>query len=97
MIGSIQAGTQSAVTAMRDGVARVNEGVTLASQAGEAMSEIQSNAGQVVDTVADISSSLREQSAASTEIRGACQTASQDPRQSRGEAGIPYVSRVQRR
>jgi len=43
------------------------------------------------------SRAIEAESAASTEIRGACQTASQDPRQSRGEAGIPYVSRVQRR
>jgi methyl-accepting chemotaxis protein len=68
MISAIQSGTQNAVASMRDGVSRVNEGVTLARQAGEAMSEIQSNAGQVVDTVGDISSSMREQSAASTEI-----------------------------
>ena len=68
MISAIQSGTQNAVASMRGGVSRVNEGVTLARQAGEAMSEIQSNAGQVVDTVGDISSSMREQSAASTEI-----------------------------
>jgi methyl-accepting chemotaxis protein len=68
MISAIQTGTHSAVASMRDGVGRVNAGVTLATQAGEAMSEIQSNAGQVVDTVGDISSSIREQSAASTEI-----------------------------
>jgi methyl-accepting chemotaxis protein len=68
MIGAIQSGTQSAVTSMRDGVSRVNEGVTLATQAGDAMTQIQSNASQVVETVSDISSALREQSAASTEI-----------------------------
>ncbi len=68
MISAIQNGTQSAVTSMRDGVTRVNGGVVLATQAGEAMSQIQSNAGRVVETVSDISSALREQSAASTEI-----------------------------
>lgn len=68
MIGAIQGGTQSAVASMRDGVSRVNDGVTLATQAGDAMTQIQANAGQVVNTVADISSALREQSAASTEI-----------------------------
>ncbi len=68
MIGAIQGGTQNAVASMRDGVSRVNEGVTLATQAGEAMVQIQSNAGQVVDTVSDITSALREQAAASTEI-----------------------------
>ncbi|MFC5303028.1 methyl-accepting chemotaxis protein [Azospira restricta] len=68
MISAIQSGTQSAVTSMRDGVSRVNDGVVLATQAGEAMGQIQGNAEQVVGTVADISSALREQSAASTEI-----------------------------
>ncbi|MBI2307754.1 MAG: methyl-accepting chemotaxis protein [Rhodocyclales bacterium] len=68
MISAIQTGTQSAVTSMRDGVSRVNEGVVLATQAGEAMSQIQGNAGQVVATVAEISDALREQSTASTEI-----------------------------
>ncbi len=68
MIAAIQSGTQSAVASMRDGVTRVNDGVQLATQAGEAMSQIQGNAGQVVSTVADISTALREQSAASTEI-----------------------------
>ncbi|MBK9446854.1 MAG: methyl-accepting chemotaxis protein [Betaproteobacteria bacterium] len=68
MISAIQTGTQNAVTSMRDGVSRVNEGVTLATQAGEAMGEIQGNAGRVVETVGEISSALREQSAASTEI-----------------------------
>ncbi|MFA7292475.1 MAG: methyl-accepting chemotaxis protein [Rhodocyclaceae bacterium] len=68
MISAIQNGTQNAVASMRDGVSRVNEGVTLATQAGDAMGEIQGNAGRVVETVSEISSALREQSAASTEI-----------------------------
>lgn len=68
MIGAIQSGTQSAVTSMRDGVSRVNEGVALATQAGEAMAQIQGNSARVVETVADISSALREQTAASTDI-----------------------------
>ncbi|HEX5801885.1 MAG TPA: methyl-accepting chemotaxis protein [Azospira sp.] len=68
MISAIQNGTQSAVTSMRDGVSRVNDGVVLATQAGEAMGQIQGNADRVVETVGDISSALREQSTASTEI-----------------------------
>ena len=35
------------------------------------------------------SRAIETESAASTELRGACQTASQNPRQSRSEAGIP--------
>ncbi|MBW7903166.1 MAG: methyl-accepting chemotaxis protein [Rhodocyclaceae bacterium] len=68
MISAIQNGTQSAVTSMRDGVTRVNGGVVLATQAGDAMGQIQNNAGSVVETVSEISSALREQSTASTEI-----------------------------
>jgi len=68
MIGAIQSGTQNAVASMNSGVARVNNGVMLATRAGESIGEIETNARQVVDTVADISSSLHEQSAASTEI-----------------------------
>jgi methyl-accepting chemotaxis protein len=68
MIGAIQSGTQNAVASMTSGVSRVNNGVTLATRAGESIRVIESNARQVVETVADISSSLREQSAASTEI-----------------------------
>ena len=68
MIAAIQSSTQSAVTSMDDGVKRVSEGVSLTNRAGEAMRDIQDSAAQVVETVGDISSSLREQSAASTEI-----------------------------
>ena len=53
---------------MRDGVNRVNEGVTLAMKAGDAMGEIQANAGRVVETVGDISTAMREQSSASSDI-----------------------------
>jgi methyl-accepting chemotaxis protein len=68
MIGAIQNGTQNAVASMNNGVSRVREGVALAIRAGESIAEIESNARQVVETVSEISMSLREQSAASTEI-----------------------------
>jgi methyl-accepting chemotaxis protein len=68
MIGAIQNGTKGAVTSMNSGVARVSNGVALATRAGTSIDEIESSARQVVDTVGEISSSLREQSAASTEI-----------------------------
>jgi methyl-accepting chemotaxis protein len=68
MIGAIQNGTQNAVESMNNGVSRVKEGVALAIRAGESIAEIESNARQVVETVSEISMSLREQSAASTEI-----------------------------
>jgi methyl-accepting chemotaxis protein len=68
MIGAIQNGTKGAVTSMNSGVARVSSGVALATQAGTSIGEIEISARQVRDTVGEISSSLHEQSAASTEI-----------------------------
>ncbi|MFZ2854319.1 MAG: methyl-accepting chemotaxis protein [Rhodocyclaceae bacterium] len=68
MIGAIQSGTQNAVASMNSGVARVNNGVMMATRAGESIREIELNARQVVDTVSNISSSLHEQSIASTAI-----------------------------
>ncbi|WP_374263762.1 methyl-accepting chemotaxis protein [Zoogloea sp.] len=68
MVTSIQNGTAKAVDTMQDGVARVQEGVVLAEQAGTSMREIHAGATQVVGAVTDISAALREQGAASTEI-----------------------------
>ena len=68
MVGSIQQGTLGAVASMKEGVARVNEGVQRARYAGEAMGGIRDAASQVLSTVAEISHSLREQSTASAEI-----------------------------
>ncbi len=68
MVMSIQSGTEKAVATMQDGVIRVQEGVVLAGQAGNAMNQIHAGATQVVGAVADISAALREQGAASTEI-----------------------------
>ena len=68
MVSTIQSGTQEAVSSMKQGVARVSEGVELAREAGGAMEQIRAGAQEVVEMVSDISTSLREQSAASTEI-----------------------------
>jgi methyl-accepting chemotaxis protein len=68
MVKAIQEGTQVAVKGMERGVLRVNEGVMRARQTGEAMDEINAAANQVMSTVVEISSALREQSAASAEI-----------------------------
>ncbi|HAQ27516.1 MAG TPA: methyl-accepting chemotaxis protein, partial [Pseudomonas sp.] len=53
---------------MEQGVQRVGEGVIRAQRAGAAMDGIHVAAQQVLSTVAEISHSLREQSAASAEI-----------------------------
>jgi len=68
MIAAIQSGTQDAVASMKLGVSRVADGVTLATRAGESISEIGGNAAQVVSKVASISHALHEQSTASSDI-----------------------------
>ena len=68
MIAAIQSGTGNAVQSMNAGVARVEGGVALATRAGEAMARIRSGALRVVHSVSDISTALKEQSAASAEI-----------------------------
>ena len=68
MIGSIQSGTQHAVESMQEGSARVTEGVAMATRAGESMGQIREGASQVISAVSDISSALREQSAASNQV-----------------------------
>ncbi len=68
MIDAIQDGTQSAVSSMQDGVARVGEGVVLARMAGDSMQKIQGGAHRVVSMVSDISSALDEQSSAAADI-----------------------------
>lgn len=67
-ISAIQASTQQAVVGMKHGVERVEHGVQQARQAGTTIERVQAQSRQVVDVVEDISLSLREQAAASTEI-----------------------------
>lgn len=68
MSSSIQQGTERAVVAMQNGVARVRDGAELTTQAGRSMDEINSGAQEVLRAVSDISFALREQSSASAEI-----------------------------
>jgi methyl-accepting chemotaxis protein len=68
MVASIQGGTTRAVGTMEAGVKRVESGVQLATRAGSSMELPSKGAGDVALAVADISSALREQGAASTEI-----------------------------
>lgn len=68
MVAAIQKGTSRAVETMQDGVTRVQGGVVLAGEAGHSMDQIREGASQVVRAVTDISSALREQGAASTDI-----------------------------
>jgi methyl-accepting chemotaxis protein len=68
MIEAIQSGTETAVQSMKLGVERVASGVVQAQKAGDAIGQVQTHSRQVRDSVAEISTSLREQASASTEI-----------------------------
>jgi methyl-accepting chemotaxis protein len=68
MIEKIQGGTRDAVTSMESGASRVNNGVTLANQAGESITQIETEATRVAEVVSAISESLKEQSTASNDI-----------------------------
>ena len=68
MVAAIQSGSRSAVSNMHAGVERVDRGVATTRQAGATMGQITDGATQVVNTVNEISESLREQSAASIEL-----------------------------
>lgn len=68
MVEKIQTGTRNAVTSMQTGVTQADKGVALANEAGQSIVSIRDGALRVVDVVNDISSSIREQSAASSDI-----------------------------
>ncbi len=68
MITAIQGGAQLAVNSMSDAVRQVEGGVAMARQAGDAITQIESSAGQVIGVVNTISSALAEQSSASNNI-----------------------------
>lgn len=68
MVVAIQGGTSSAVSNMHEGVLRVDRGVEMTRRAGATMDQITRGAAHVVETVNDISSALREQSAASAAL-----------------------------
>jgi methyl-accepting chemotaxis protein len=68
MVGKIQNGTRSAVASMETGVSQASKGVELANEAGQSIISIRDGAMRVVAVVNDISSSIREQGAASSDI-----------------------------
>ncbi|MFO1346917.1 MAG: methyl-accepting chemotaxis protein [Rhodocyclaceae bacterium] len=68
MVEKIQNGTRNAVASMQTGVTQADKGVALANEAGQSIVSIRDGALRVVDVVNDISSSIREQSAASSDI-----------------------------
>ncbi|THF65529.1 methyl-accepting chemotaxis protein [Pseudothauera nasutitermitis] len=68
MIRAVQEGTLTAVDSMKHGVDCVASGVEEARCAGETIRQVQEHSGRVMASVVDITSALREQAAASTEI-----------------------------
>ena len=68
MIADIQRGTEAAVKGMTDGQLQVGEGVAKAERSGRSMEHIQSSALTLIDSVEEISTALREQSAASNDV-----------------------------
>jgi len=68
MITTIQSGTQNAVAAMNEGVHRVEIGVQLAAQAGDAIEKVAQSASAAAGSVAEMTENMKEQSAAGQEI-----------------------------
>ncbi len=68
MIKTIQSGTHTAVVSMSNGVSRVETGVSLAKNAGISMQKITNNTEQTTISIAEISSTLKEQNAVSQSI-----------------------------
>jgi methyl-accepting chemotaxis protein len=68
MIERIRNTTAQAVSSMQAGVIRVNDGVGLARQAGESISEIRGGAQRAAEVVEEISHTIGEQSKASSEV-----------------------------
>jgi len=68
MIGTIQHGTENAVTSMVDGNTRAEEGVRMAGRARDSIEQIRENATRVIAEVSGISDSLSEQSAAHSQV-----------------------------
>ena len=68
MIGAIQKGTEQAVLGMESGVKLVDDGVSLAAQAGQSMTSIRKGAEEVLEVVHSISEALKEQSNTSNEV-----------------------------
>ncbi|SUD37989.1 chemotaxis transducer [Ectopseudomonas mendocina] len=68
MIGRIRSNTNLAVDSMQAGVTRVNDGVSLAHQAGDSINEIRDGAQRAAQVVGEISHTIGEQSEASNEV-----------------------------
>ncbi|MBI5454774.1 MAG: methyl-accepting chemotaxis protein, partial [Deltaproteobacteria bacterium] len=68
MINTIQAETGTAVSAMDEGTRKVENGVRLANEAGDALKKIVTGVENVTDMISHIATSAEEQSATTDEI-----------------------------
>ncbi len=68
MIKTIQNDTKGAMTSMHEGTKQVEEGVQLASEAGESLQQIVSSVDRVTDMVRQIATAAEQQSATTEEI-----------------------------
>src|SRR3990172_12338236 len=68
MISTIQTETGKAVDAMAEGTQKVENGVTLANQAGDALKQIVTGVESVTDMISNIATSAEEQSSTTDEI-----------------------------
>jgi methyl-accepting chemotaxis protein len=68
MIETIGSGTAQAVESMQRGVAKVENGVRLAREAGSSITAIDQRTQRVVETVTDISTAIEEQRSTTNEI-----------------------------
>lgn len=86
MVDDIQAGATTAVESMTKGEGQVQEGVSLAGEAGGRIVDIKNGATQVSDAVIGISDALREQSAANMEIARNVETIAEQAVQNHAQA-----------
>jgi methyl-accepting chemotaxis protein len=68
MISDIQEGSEQAIRAMREGMGIVNEGVSLAKQAGDSLNQILTSVQRATQNVEDIAVNTESQAAASERV-----------------------------
>ncbi len=68
IIGKIQSGTKNAISSVEVGVTQVNQGVELAVQAGDAISQISAGVQRINHVMSNISNAISKQSTANSDI-----------------------------
>ncbi|MBI5886829.1 MAG: type IV pili methyl-accepting chemotaxis transducer N-terminal domain-containing protein [Deltaproteobacteria bacterium] len=91
MIGTIQTETGKAVNAMAEGTTKVENGVKLANEAGDALMRIVSGVENVTDMISHIATSAEEQSSTTDEI-----TQNMDSIADVAKANVASISEVSR-